>query len=101
MKVETLESGYWQAYQDFYQWGSILRGAGAHAFWLDRLRHLAYAGGWKKFEPMWDWVIRFQRAGNFRPLLESLLVGSDQKPAINQEVSARPGVHTIGLHETE
>jgi len=101
MKAETLERGYWQAYQDFYKWGSILRGAGAHADWKARLRHLAYAGGWKKFEPMWDWVIRFQRVGNFRPLLESLLAGSDQKPDLIQEVSTRPGVHTIGLHETE
>jgi radical SAM superfamily enzyme YgiQ (UPF0313 family) len=73
MSAQTLEDGYWQAYQDFYRWGSILRAAGAHPDLIDKLRHLAYAGGWKKFEPVWDWVIRLQRMGNFRPLLEALL----------------------------
>ena len=101
MKSETLESGYWQAYQDFYQWGSIVRAASAHADWAAQLRHLAYAGGWKKFEPMWDWVIRLQRVGNFRPLLESLLTRSDRQPAVSQVVPARPKSHTGGLQETE
>lgn len=73
MSAESLEAGYWQAYRDFYAWGSILRGAGSHQNWDKRLRHLLYAAGWKKFEPWWDWVIRLQRAGNFRPLLEALL----------------------------
>jgi radical SAM superfamily enzyme YgiQ (UPF0313 family) len=73
MSAQALEDGYWQAYQDFYRWGSIFRAACAHADPIDKLRHLAYAGGWKKFEPVWDWVIRLQRVGNFRPLLEALL----------------------------
>ena len=44
-----------------------------------RLRHLAYAGGWKKFEPLWDWVIRLQRVSNFLPLLEAILGGVGKK----------------------
>jgi radical SAM superfamily enzyme YgiQ (UPF0313 family) len=101
MNPQTLENGYWQAYQDFYQWGSILRGASAHADMLGRLRHLAYAGGWKKFEPVWDWVIRLQRVANFRPLLESLLTRSDTQAASNQAVAAKPRLHTDRLHETD
>jgi radical SAM superfamily enzyme YgiQ (UPF0313 family) len=101
MNAEALESGYWQAYQDFYQWGSILRGAGAHADLSSRLRHLAYAGGWKKFEPVWDWVIRLQRVANFRPLLESLLAQSDRQPAVSNELPARPELHSRELHEPE
>ena len=31
------------------------------ANWLAGLRHLAYAAGWKKFEPLWDLVIRAKR----------------------------------------
>jgi len=27
MSAEALESGYWRAYQDFYRWGAIFRGA--------------------------------------------------------------------------
>ncbi len=85
MSAEALAAGYWQAYRDFYRWGSIFRSAGAHADWFDRLRHLAYAGGWKKFEPVWDWVIRLQRVGNFRPLLEGLLDKPHQASAHSQE----------------
>ena len=101
MKAETLENGYWQAYRDFYQWGSILRGAGAHTDWSARLRHLAYAGGWKKFEPLWDWVIRVQRVGNFRPLLESLLTRRDLQPEVRQEAAGRSKFHPGGLQETD
>jgi hypothetical protein len=36
---------------------------------------MAYAGGWKKLEPMWDWVIRARRVSNLLPVLESVLAG--------------------------
>jgi len=73
MSTETLETGYWQAYHDFYRWGSILKGAFVKDKWTQRLRHLAYSGGWKKFEPIWDWVIQAKKVGNFIPLLETIL----------------------------
>jgi len=85
MTADALEAGYWQAYRDFYSWRSIIRSAGAHPDWISRLRHLAYAGGWKKFEPVWDWVIRFQRVGNFRPLLEALLEKPRQQAAMSRD----------------
>jgi radical SAM superfamily enzyme YgiQ (UPF0313 family) len=75
MSPETLEAGYWRAYRDFYRWGSIFRSAWAQEGWAERLRHVAYAGGWKKFEPLWDWVIRAKRVGNLLPLLERILSG--------------------------
>ena len=56
MSAEELESGYWRAYRDFYRWGSILRGALSKEHPASSLRHFAYAAGWKKFEPLWDWV---------------------------------------------
>ncbi len=37
------------------------------------LRHLAYSAGWKKFEPLWDVVIRARRAGTMLPVLETIL----------------------------
>ena len=80
---EALERGYWQAYRDFYRWGSIWRGAAAKAETAARLRHLLYAGGWKKFEPAWDWVIRAGRLVHFLPLLESVLAGFGRQPAAN------------------
>jgi radical SAM superfamily enzyme YgiQ (UPF0313 family) len=72
MTAEELETGYWRAYRDFYRWGSILRGASTKP-WRDRARHLAYAGGWKKFEPLWDWVIRARRVSHALPVLETVL----------------------------
>lgn len=75
MSPDQLENGYWRAYRDFYRWGSILKGAMTKADWLGRLRHLSYAGGWKKFEPLWDWIIRARRAGSALPALETILSG--------------------------
>jgi radical SAM superfamily enzyme YgiQ (UPF0313 family) len=73
LSAGELESGYWRAYRDFYRWRSILRGASAHDGFLSGLRHLAYAAGWKKFEPLWDLVIRAKRAGMMLPFLETIL----------------------------
>jgi len=47
--------------------------------WRERLRHLAYAGGWKKFEPLWDVVIRAGQVSRFLPLLERVLDGTSQQ----------------------
>ncbi len=74
-----LEQGYWQAYRDFYRWGSILRSAWTQDKWVERLRHVAYAGAWKKCEPVWHWIIRAQRVPHVLPLLESVLSGSDRR----------------------
>jgi radical SAM superfamily enzyme YgiQ (UPF0313 family) len=75
MSAETLEAGYWRSYRDFYRWSSIFRSAWVQDAWGERLRHVAYVSGWKKFEPVWDWVIRDKRVKNFLPLLEAVLSG--------------------------
>lgn len=75
MTPDALERGYWRAYRDFYRWGSILRGASMHERAVDRLRHAAYATGWKKFEPLWDLVIRARRLAAMLPVLEGVLSG--------------------------
>ena len=73
MTADQLEEGYWRAYRDFYRWGSIVRGAQAHDTVFGSVRHFAYAAGWKKFEPLWDVVIRAKRAGMMLPVLETIL----------------------------
>ena len=92
MTAETLESGYWRAYRDFYRWRSILRGAWTKEDLAGRLRHIAYAGGWKKLEPLWVWVIRAKRVSNMLPLLESILGGSSGLPSRSGE----PGTNARG-----
>jgi radical SAM superfamily enzyme YgiQ (UPF0313 family) len=82
-----LEAGYWRAYRDFYRWGSILRGAATKATLRGGLRHIGYAGGWKKFEPLWDALIRSRQVLHALPLLEAILTsGSHPEP---QRVPAR------------
>jgi hypothetical protein len=73
MSARELENGYRWAYREFYKWGSILRGSAAHGDVVAGLRHFAYAAGWKKFEPLWDVVIRAKRAGAMLPVLETIL----------------------------
>ena len=81
LTAEVLEAGYWQAYRDFYRWSSIWQGAATKPALSGRLRHLAYAGGWKKFEPVWDWVIRAKQTTRLLPTLESILAGFGRYPA--------------------
>jgi radical SAM superfamily enzyme YgiQ (UPF0313 family) len=75
MKAEALEAGYWRAYRDFYRWGSIFQSASVQNGLLERLRHSAYVIGWKKLEPLWDWIIRSQSVNQLLPVLESVLAG--------------------------
>lgn len=73
LSPEALEEGYWRAYRDFYSWSSIFHSARTHENLRDTLRHLAYSGGWKKFEPAWDKIIRAKRATQMLPFLAQIL----------------------------
>jgi radical SAM superfamily enzyme YgiQ (UPF0313 family) len=81
MSAEVLEAGYWDAYEKFYTWRNIARGARQKPDFKGRLRHFAYAAGWKKFEPMWDAVIRLRQISHLRPLLERILNATNNGPA--------------------
>lgn len=70
---EALKNGYDRAYREFYGWANIARGALSHETAKHRLKHFAYAAGWKKFEPLWDIVIKTRRLGAMTPLLEGVL----------------------------
>jgi radical SAM superfamily enzyme YgiQ (UPF0313 family) len=75
MSSETLEIGYWKSYQQFYRWDAIFRGAWVKESYGDRLRHLVYAGAWKKCEPIWDFLIRLKQVNQLLPILEKVLLG--------------------------
>jgi radical SAM superfamily enzyme YgiQ (UPF0313 family) len=87
MSAAQLETGYWRAYRDFYGWGNILRAAATKPTLAGRLRHGAYAAGWKKFEPLWDVVIRSGLIGRARPLLERVLDAAQRAPAYGASAS--------------
>ena len=83
MTPPTLLDGYQRAYRDFYTWGSIFRGAFGQTTAHRTMRHLAYAGGWKRLEPLWDAIIRSRKVSAMLPLLEATLdafggVGGDR-----------------------
>jgi radical SAM superfamily enzyme YgiQ (UPF0313 family) len=84
MSAEQLEAGYWRAYKEFYRWGSIVRAAATKESVSGRLRHLAYAAGWKKFEPLWDLIIRAKKVSTMLPWLERVLEG--YKPIISHKL---------------
>jgi radical SAM superfamily enzyme YgiQ (UPF0313 family) len=91
LTTSELETGYWRAYRDFYRWGSIWRGASSKRGLRPRLRHMAYAGGWKKFEPLWDALIRSKQVLHALPLLETILSGFG---AVRPGPAARPAIAT-------
>jgi radical SAM superfamily enzyme YgiQ (UPF0313 family) len=90
---EALEAGYWRAYRDFYKWRSIFRGASTKDDLLGKARHIAYAGGWKKFEPMWDLAIRAKRVTNLMPVLESVLSGFGKIVSPSEPAASKPAEH--------
>jgi radical SAM superfamily enzyme YgiQ (UPF0313 family) len=73
MTARQLKTGYDRAYREFYRWGSIFRASGAHENLHNRVRHVLYAGGWKRFEPFWNTLIKLRTLSSMRGLLQSVL----------------------------
>jgi hypothetical protein len=73
LSPEALKAGYDRAYREFYRWSAIARGALSHDSVKHQAKHFFYAAGWKKFEPLWDMVIRAKRLAVMTPLLEGVL----------------------------
>jgi len=93
MTPEVLEAGYWRAYEQFYRWANIVRGAWVKEPWGDRLRHLVYAGAWKKFEPVWDGIIRAQQVNRLLPLLERVLRGFEHPSQVEISLQSTVSGH--------
>lgn len=73
LSPEQLETGCRQAYKDFYRWRSIFEGTSIQPTLSGQLRQLGYSAGWKKFEPVWDWMTCAHRASTMLPTLEKIL----------------------------
>ncbi|MFT4222426.1 B12-binding domain-containing radical SAM protein [Dysgonomonas sp.] len=68
-----LEQGYHWAYKEFYRWANILEASFKHDSVKHRLKYLFYMGGWKKFEPLWNFIIKTGGLNEMLPMLESVL----------------------------
>jgi radical SAM superfamily enzyme YgiQ (UPF0313 family) len=89
LKPEALKAGYDWAYHEFYRWSSISRAALSHGTLKHQAKHFFYAAGWKKFEPLWDLMIRARQLTRATPLLESVLARATRTtPAFQKELNA-------------
>ena len=73
LSPEALKAGYDWAYREFYRWNSIARASLHHGSVKHQAKHFFYAAGWKKFEPLWDLLIRARQLTHVTPLLEGVL----------------------------
>jgi len=99
LKPDALKDGYDWAYREFYRWPSILHGSLRHGTLKHQAKHFFYAVGWKKFEPLWDSVIRTRQLSRMTPLLEAVLsrVTAAGKAASSAEVTNRGGQLRSGV----
>jgi radical SAM superfamily enzyme YgiQ (UPF0313 family) len=96
LRPDALQRGYDWAYREFYRWSSIARGSLSHGTIKHQAKHFFYAAGWKKFEPLWDLVIRAKQLRIMTPLLEGVL------SRVTGERRREPALEGAreGLHET-
>ncbi len=73
LKPAALKAGYDWAYREFYRWSSIARASLHHGTLKHQAKHFFYASGWKKFEPLWDMLIRARQLTRVTPMLEAVL----------------------------
>ena len=69
----ALKRGYDWAYEEFYKWSNIARASLHHGTLKHQAKHFCYASGWKKFERMWDLLIRARQLNSTTRLLEGVL----------------------------
>lgn len=65
---------------------------------MHKLKHLLYAGGWKKFEPLWNLVIKTRNLNSMLPLLESILAKvktSEKSVEKDEKIKFEPDAFSI------
>jgi radical SAM superfamily enzyme YgiQ (UPF0313 family) len=73
LSAAELKEGYDWAYRSFYSWKNIYKASMQHEVLKHKIKHFAYAGGWKKFEPIWNFMIKTRGLNKMLPLLEAIL----------------------------
>ena len=70
---EEMEKGYKEAYEEFYKWSNIFKDSKNHEELKMKLKHFTYAGAWKKFEPVWNFLIKTEMLPKARRVLVNTL----------------------------
>ena len=73
LSAGELKQGYDWAYRSFYGWRNIWKASWKHDRLKHVVKHFTYAGGWKKFEPLWNFMIKTKGLNKMLPLLEAIL----------------------------
>ena len=73
LSSEELKKGYDWSYKSFYSWTNITKASFQHNNAKQVIKHFTYAGGWKKFEPLWNFMIKTKGLNKMLPLLEAIL----------------------------
>jgi glutathionylspermidine synthase len=92
LSAEELKKGYDRAYKSFYSWKNIYRASMQHDELKHRLKHFSYAGGWKKFEPLWNFIIKTKGLNGMLPLLEAILSKVHNNKSNNKSLSPFPAI---------
>ena len=99
LSADDLKEGYEWAYREFYKWSSIFKASMQHDTLKHMIKHFTYAGGWKKFEPPWNFIIKTRYLNHMLPLLEAIL--SKVRPKTRDIASpgyATPMLNTAKSH---
>lgn len=87
LHAEELKAGYDWSYKSFYSWSNIWKASWQHENFKHVVKHFAYAGGWKKFEPLWNFMIKTKGLNQMLPLLEAILSRVNKK---NKNIERSP-----------
>ncbi|ANQ51184.1 B12-binding domain-containing radical SAM protein [Flammeovirga sp. MY04] len=88
LTAQELKDGYDWAYKEFYSWSNIYTASMSHDSIKHKVKHLMYSGGWKKFEPLWNFIIKSRSLNNMLPLLESILSKVNYSKADDETVKS-------------
>lgn len=92
LSADALKKGYDKAYTDFYSWKNVYLASVQHDSLKHAIKHFCYAGGWKKFEPLWNFMIKTKGLNAMLPLLESILSKVKKDPKSGESVSPFPAI---------
>ena len=92
LTAEELKHGYDWAYREFYSWKNIWSASMQHDNVKHAIKHFTYAGGWKKFEPLWNFMIKTKGLNQMLPLLEAILSKVKPKRSKPDQYSPFPAI---------
>jgi radical SAM superfamily enzyme YgiQ (UPF0313 family) len=92
LSADELKHGYDWAYRSFYSWCNVWEGSWHHHQLKHVIKHFAYAGGWKKFEPLWNFIIKTKGLNKMLPVLEAILSKVNNSKNHSQRPSPFPAI---------